>query len=63
MELIEATRNIWNLDVKYGICGSCQELSNEYLIAAIGFDAAENGPFKGWEGKRVLRWGMKSRDD
>ena len=27
---------------------SRQALSNEYLIAAIGLDTAENGPFKVW---------------
>ena len=27
-----------------GICRSRQGLSNEYLIAKIGFDTAENGP-------------------
>ena len=27
---------------------SRQELSNEYLLAKIGFDTAENGPLKMW---------------
>ena len=27
-------------------CGSRQELSNEYFLANIGFDTAENGPLK-----------------
>ena len=29
-----------------GICSSRQELSNEYLVAKIGFDTAENEPLK-----------------
>ena len=27
-------------------CRSCQELSNEYLLAKIGVDTAENEPLK-----------------
>ena len=34
---------------KSGICSSRQELSNEYLIAKIGVDTAENGPSKVWD--------------
>ena len=30
-------------------------LSNEYVIAAIGFDTSENGPLKVWDRKRVSR--------
>ena len=30
----------------YKSCRSRQELSNEYLLAKFGFDAAENGPLK-----------------
>ena len=28
------------------VCRSCQELSNEYVLAKIGFDTAESEPFK-----------------
>ena len=27
-------------------CRSCQELSNEYLLAKVGVDTAEDGPLK-----------------
>ena len=27
---------------------SCQELSDQYVIAKIGVDTTENGPFKVW---------------
>ena len=30
-------------------CRSRQELSNEYLLAKIGFDPAENEPLKVWQ--------------
>ena len=30
----------------YKFCGSRQELSNEYLLAKIGFGTAEKGPLK-----------------
>ena len=39
---------IFFLDIYY-FCKSCryrQELSNEYLLAKIGFDTAENGPLE-----------------
>ena len=35
---------VWQKE--YGICGSRQELSNEYVDAKIGVDIAENEPSK-----------------
>ena len=36
---------------EYKSCRSRQELSNEYLLAKIGFDTAENEPSKVWRGQ------------
>ena len=38
----------WSGAKEYQSDRSRQELSNEYLIAKIGFDTAENEPFKVW---------------
>ena len=41
---------------QYGTCSSGWMLSNGYLIAAIGFDTADNDIFKIWDPKEASRW-------
>ena len=57
LDLNQTIRSFWRKFAKfrdlssreeYGTWRSRQGLSNEYLIAKIGFDTAENGPFEVW---------------
>ena len=38
----------WRMVQRSALCGSRRELSNEYLLAKIGVDTAENEPLEVW---------------
>ena len=60
-EISQNFQNFWKFSSREDceICRSRQELSNEYLIAKIGVDTAENGPSKVWD-RNLTRFDEKS---